>query len=113
MPNKKSKTAPSAQEARVARHGKRMIEVRLRFWTDDIAEKKGEIIPKHAWAAGMINVERNEVHEITPDKWIPFNSMFEIPSAVEKCLIAHGVKLLASPKMKKYILIDRPSKPKA
>ena len=87
-----------------------MIEVRLRFWTDDIAEKKGEVIPKHAWGSGMINIERNVAHGLVPMKWLAFNSISEIPAIIEKCLIESGVKIIASRKMKKYALTERPSK---
>ena len=85
-------------------------EVRLRFWTDDIAAKKGEIIPKHAWGSGMINIERNAAHGLTPTKWLAFNSVSEIPAVIEKCLIENGVKVIASRKMKKYSLAERPAK---
>jgi len=48
--------AKDVQE-RVAKHGQRMIEVQIRFWTNDIAESKGQIVPKHAWASGVVKVE--------------------------------------------------------
>jgi hypothetical protein len=38
-------TNPAALEAK---HGKKMIEVSLRFWTNDISEEAGKVIPKHA-----------------------------------------------------------------
>ena len=40
---------PDDVETREAAHGKRMLEVRVRFWTNDLAEGKGRIRPKHAW----------------------------------------------------------------
>src|SRR5437867_1460587 len=110
MPAKKSTSVSSPAEARAAKHGEKMIEVRLRFWTDDIAAKKGEIIPKHAWGSGMINIERNAAHGLTPTKWLAFNSVSEIPAVIEKCLIENGVKVIASRKMKKYSLAERPAK---
>jgi hypothetical protein len=33
---------------REAKYSERMIEVKVRFWTDGIAEGKGIIRPKHA-----------------------------------------------------------------
>ena len=51
MPAKKKSGEPAAIEALAAKHGQKMLEVRVRFWTDDIAGKKGEIIPKHTWGA--------------------------------------------------------------
>jgi len=47
-----------APEAKI---GQRMVEVKIRFWTDEIAGPKEQIIPKHAWAAGAVRMERNEV----------------------------------------------------
>ena len=35
-------------QSREAKHGKKMIEVRVRFWTDDIANEEDRILPKHA-----------------------------------------------------------------
>ena len=34
--------------AQEAEHGEKMIEVKIRFWTNSIAEQEGKIIPKHA-----------------------------------------------------------------
>ena len=60
-----TKTGVAAQEAE---HGEKMIEIKLRFWTNDIAKQKGKIVPKNAWAAGVVRVERNDSHGIkTPD----------------------------------------------
>jgi hypothetical protein len=87
---------------REAQHGERMIEIKIRFWTNDIAKGKGIIRPKHAWARGLVRMERKEAHNIVPQKAIPFNSLMELPSVIEKVLLAHGITLHASPKMKKY-----------
>jgi hypothetical protein len=38
-------------ESREAAQGERMIEVKLRFWTNDLAAR-GNVIPKHAWTRG-------------------------------------------------------------
>jgi hypothetical protein len=55
-----------------AKHGQKMIEVKLRFWTNEIAEGDGMIRPKHAWASGVVRMERNAAHGITPDSPLPF-----------------------------------------
>lgn len=36
--------------AKDAEWGQRMIEVKIRFWTDSLAQGDGRILPKHAWA---------------------------------------------------------------
>ncbi len=89
-------------EERKAKHGEKMIEIKIRFWTDGIAENSDSVIPKHAWAGGVVRIERNNAHEITPKEPMPFNSLMELPSVIEKVLMAHGITLYASRKMKKY-----------
>ena len=89
-------------EARIAKHGQKMIEVQIRFWTNDIAEKKGQIIPKHAWTAGVVKVESNKAHGIQQENPIPFHSLLDLGSVIEKALINHGVILHPGRKMKKY-----------
>jgi hypothetical protein len=89
-------------QQRPAVHGEKMIEVKVRFWTDDIADE-GHIIPKRGWAAGVVRMKSNESHGIVPLKPVPFNSIAEIPSVMEAVLIAHGIELLPSPKMRKYM----------
>lgn len=80
-----------------------MIEIKLRFWTNDIAGKEGEIIPKHAWSSGVVRIERNKSHGISPEAPKPFHSLLDVGAVIEKVLIEHGVVLHPSPKMKKYI----------
>ncbi len=86
-----------------AKSGERMIEVRVRFWTNQIAKKEGYITPKHAWTTGVVRMERNESHGIIPGYPRPFNSLMEIPSVIEKVLIQHNVILHRDGKMEKYI----------
>ncbi len=90
--------------AREAKWGKRMIELKVRFWTDNIAQGKGMIHPKHAWASGVVRIERNDFHGIVPEDPLHFNSMMEIGTAIEKVLIQHGIKIHASSRMRKYLL---------
>ena len=82
--------------------GKKMIEIKLRFWTDEIAESKGKIIPKHCWDTGVVRIARNDLHGITPDAPIPFNSLLEILSKIEKVLENHKIKLHRGGKAKRY-----------
>lgn len=89
--------------AKEAKHGQKMIEVKVRFWTDDMAAEKGKVIPKNAWTSGVVRVERNEAHGIKPSAPVPFNSLLDLGSSIEKVLIDQGVVLHPSRKMKKYI----------
>ena len=92
----------TTDEEKEATHGQKMIEVKVRFWTNDIAETGGNIIPKHAWAAGMVRMERNASHGIVPGNPEPFHSPFDLGAAIEKVLIDHGVVLHTPRVMKKY-----------
>lgn len=95
---------PESIESREAKHGQKMIEVKLRFWTNDIAEKAGQIVPKHAWSSGVVRIESNKAHEIMPGKPKPFHSLLDIGAVVEKLLIDQGITLHSSRKMKKYLV---------
>jgi hypothetical protein len=85
-----------------AKHGQKMIEVKLRFWTNNIAGKKGEIVPKHAWSSGVVRMERNTSHGIAPSEPKVFRSLLDIGAVIEKVLIEHGIVLHSSDRMKQY-----------
>jgi hypothetical protein len=82
--------------------GEKMIEVKLRFWTNDISREKGKVIPKHAWASGVVRMERNKSHGVEPSKPQPFHSLLDVGSVIEKVLIEHGIVLHPSRKMSNY-----------
>lgn len=92
---------PNPRRVKAAQN-ERMIEVKLRFWTDGIARGKGYVVPKRAWAAGMARIEKNDTHKVSPQKPIPFNSLLDVGFAVEKVLIAHGIILQPGKRMQKY-----------
>ena len=73
---------PEKPESREARLGEKMIELRIRFWTDELAEE-GRIQPKHAWTSGVVRMARNESHDINPNNPRPFNSMMDGLHALE------------------------------
>ncbi len=83
-------------------HGERMIEVKVRFWTNDLSGESGKIIPKHAWSSGVVWMERNPSHGIEPKHPRVFHSLLDIGAVIERVLIEHGVVLHPSRKMKKY-----------
>ena len=97
-----------------AKHGNRTIEITVRFWTDDIAEEPRKILPKHAWTSGVVRTKENESHGIKAGKWVPFNSLFDMGSAIEEVLAEQEIILHPSKKMDKY-LAPRPvhTKPKS
>lgn len=89
-------------EEREAEHGKKMIEVKVRFWTDGLATAEGHVLPKHAWAAGVVRLASNTTHGIVTENPLPFNSLLDLNAVIEKALIAHDIQLHTSRKMKKY-----------
>ncbi|MGB8648890.1 MAG: hypothetical protein WCF84_26875 [Anaerolineae bacterium] len=89
-------------EEREAEHGERMIELKVRFWTNDIADGKDAILPKHAWSSGVVRIVKNKAHGIEPQKPQMFYTLMDLPAVIEKVLIAHGIKLQQSRKMGKY-----------
>lgn len=90
-------------KAQEAKHGQKMIEVKLRFWTNDISEESGKIIQKHAWSSGVVRIEHNKSHGILPGSPKPFHSLLDVGSVIEKVLIEHGIVLHPSRRMQKYI----------
>ncbi len=94
------KQSPVATQ--LASHGEKMIEVKIRFWTNNIAEGKGKIIPKNAWSSGVVRMEPNKSHDIKPLNPLPFHTLMDLPAIIEKVLINHGIVLHQSRKMKKY-----------
>lgn len=84
---------PEKVESREAAQGQRMIEIRVRFWTNDLADGEGRVQPKHAWSGGVVRISSNRSHGIVPRDPIPFNSMAEIPGKIEKVLIDHGITI--------------------
>jgi hypothetical protein len=85
-----------------ANPNERMIEIKLRFWTNNIARGKGYIRPKEAWSGGVVRIERNATHGIRPTSPKPFHSLLDVGAVVEKVLIAHGITLHPSKRMRKY-----------
>jgi hypothetical protein len=98
---------PENIEAREAQHGEKMIEIKLRFWTDNIAPERGKVIPKHAWTGGVVRMEANGSHGIRSAKPKVFNSLLEVGAVIEKVLIDHGVVLHPNERMKKYVKVQR------
>ena len=95
----KKKTAASVK----ATQGEKMIEVKIRFWTNNIAPEKGDVIPKHAWTSGVVRIERNNTHGIEPKNPKPFHSLLDVGAVIEKVLIEHEIMFHPTNKMQKYI----------
>lgn len=86
-----------------AKQGEKMIEVKIRFWTNNIAPESGKILPKQAWSSGVVRIEANKSHGIVPSSPKPFHSLLDVSSVIEKVLIEQGIVLHPSRRMKKYL----------
>jgi hypothetical protein len=75
----------------------------VRFWTDGIASGAGKGIPKNAWTCGVVRIEPNKSHGITPQNPVPFNSLLDVGTAIEKVLMNQRITLHPSRKMRKYM----------
>lgn len=90
-------------KAKEAEYGQKMIEIKVRFWTNDIADVKGKILPKHALDKGVVRVSSNRAHGLKTSDPIAFNSLMEITSAIERCILNSGITLRLGAKSKKYL----------
>ena len=98
---------PESIEAKVAEHGRKMIEIRVRLWTDKIAlGGKEMVLPKHAWDAGVVLLQTNEAHGISGKDPLPFNGFADLPSKIERVLLNNGVKIHLSRKQRRYLVSD-------
>ena len=79
----------------------KMIEVSIKFWTDDLAAEKGQVLPKHGHTSGVMNLRANSRHGITAENPVPFNSVAEIPMLIERLMAQQGIKLHLSSKARK------------
>jgi hypothetical protein len=89
--------------SREAQHGQKMIEIKVRFWTDGLAQEQGHVIPKHAWTGGVVHIKANPAHGISEGRPKIFNSLAEIPALIEDTLIEQGIMLRVGKKMEKYL----------
>jgi hypothetical protein len=93
----------NAVAAREAKHGEKMIEVKIRFWTDKLSPE-GTVIPKHGWTSGVVRMQANKAHGIQPKHPRPFNSLLDLGAAIERTLKEHDIVLHVSDGMKKYVV---------
>ncbi len=89
--------------AKIAKQGEKTIEVTIRFFTDEIADKADLIIPKHAWDSGMIYMCRNKTHGIKNKSPKPFNSILDLTSVLSNVLMQHGITLHTGRKLRRLI----------
>lgn len=88
---------------RQAKRGQKMIEVKVRFFTNDIATQGGRIIPKECWDSGVVRIARNKAHGIVPIEPIPFNSLLDLPAKMEQLFLKSAIKLHLGRSSRRYM----------
>lgn len=87
-----------------APYGERMIEISMKFWTNNISTKDGYIVKKECWDSGVIRLTTNKAHGIKQNgSPVPFHSLLELPRAIEKVVMTHGIKLRIGSRSQKYL----------
>jgi hypothetical protein len=90
-------------DSREAEHGEKMIELKIRFWTNHLSNTSSTaIVPKHGWTSGVVRIKGNKAHGIVPGKPQIFNSLLDVGTAIERTLKDQGIILHISPGMRKY-----------
>ena len=93
----------SEGEGQDATHGEKTIELRVRLWTDHLAPTEGQILPKHAWDSGTVDLPVNHSHGIASGEPVTFNSLSELPAAVEEALISRSITIHRDKRSAKWL----------
>ena len=98
----------NAAAERKANYGEKMIEVRVRFWTDEITNTPKVILPKHAWDYGYVEIAANTSHGLKQSgSSVKFGSVLELPQAIADLLVQEGVQLHIGAKLGKLITCEQ------
>jgi hypothetical protein len=89
--------------------GEATIKFTVAFFTDGIAKRAGKVVRRVCWDKGSVYPQANERHQIksTGNPKV-FNSLAEIPTALQKTLIAHRIKVRPGSTSRKYIKLGPP-----
>jgi hypothetical protein len=74
-----------------APHGDKTVEITIRFWTDQLADEKGKLLPKHINNSGKIRMSANKTHGIPSEEAMIFDSITELPAKIEELLEHHKI----------------------
>ena len=86
-----------------AKFGERMIELKIYLWTNNIAQKKGKVIPKRAWSAGVVRLEPNATHGIVARKPKTFHTLLDLGTTIQNVLMQQDIVLHPGRRMEKYV----------
>jgi len=88
--------------------GEATIKFTAAFFTNGISSKAGRVVRRVCWDKGSVYPQGNERHQIksTGNPKV-FNSLAEIPAALQKSLIAHRIKIRPGSTSRKYLSIKK------
>ncbi|MEM1582842.1 MAG: hypothetical protein QXK89_10125 [Candidatus Bathyarchaeia archaeon] len=81
-----------------AKYGERMIELRVAFFTDNIANTEGKVVPKVCWDIGTVRLLANAAHGVKASEPYFFDGLSELLTTIEKLLVDNGIKVLHCPR---------------
>ncbi len=82
-----------------------MIEVTIRFWTNNISKKKGHVVKREAWDSGTVYLHENPSHGIPATAALQFRSLLDLGTKIETLLIKENIKLHRGTRSRKYVTI--------
>src|SRR5882724_8933670 len=85
-------------DSKEARTGEKMVILEVRFWTNKLSKRPNHIRPKHIRAKGTVTFRKNVTHGLNSTLGFNFNSIMELPAAIEKLFLRHGIRVHPSQK---------------
>jgi hypothetical protein len=79
----------------------KMIQIKVYLWTDQLAPKKGAILPKHAWEGGWVFLPANKLHGIRANRKKAFHRFSELLDTVGDILRQNGINIHEAPPRRK------------
>jgi hypothetical protein len=95
--------------AREKKSDKKMIQLRIYFWTADMVKENGEVLPKHAWDCGWVSLPANKLHGIKARKK-KLGTLLQLGARIEELLKENGITLHMGKGSRKYMSGDIPCK---
>ena len=99
----KSDEFPGAIET-PARDNEKMIELKIKFFTNNISVWKDYVVKKLGWQSGYVYASINKTHGIESKKPVFFHSLMELPQAIEETLLKQDIKLKSTKRTKEYLI---------
>jgi hypothetical protein len=96
--------------AREKKTDKKMIQLRIYFWTSGMVEEKGGVLPKHAWDCGHVSLPANRLHGIKAGSNKQFRTLLQLGALIEELLKESRITLHMGKGSRRYMSGDIPRK---